>query len=95
MMSVSPELKTAQCLHYVRTTSHEGYMYVSPGRCCADIVRTYISRDICVRTMSALNLSSVFSSKDTDMLDCPLKLLGRRSGYWPAIDMLWFLHVCK
>ena len=36
-----------QCLHYVRTTSHEGYMSPSRGRCCADIVRTYIPGENC------------------------------------------------
>ena len=58
---------SAQCPHYVRTTSHEGYMkktYIPREMLCghsadivrtlcADIVWTYISRDIChVHTIS-------------------------------------------
>ena len=45
-------------------------IYVSRGRCCADIVRTYISRDIClhnVRTISffgfQLGSMTIFSSR--------------------------------
>ena len=34
---------STQCLHYVCTTRRD----ISLVRCCADIVRTYISRDIC------------------------------------------------
>ena len=43
---------SAQCRHNVRTMSAlcphniSRRIYVSRGRCCADIVRTYISRDI-------------------------------------------------
>ena len=69
---------SSQCTHYVRTFSL--VRHISFARCCADIVRTYISRDICphnVRTISFFGFQLwpfVFLANFSAMADLQVKI---------------------